>query len=104
MEPQLVVYLDDVVIVSYFCFFSDVFRPLHEVNITVSKDNCKFCRTQMKYLRFVVDRNSLHVDPDKVNAMLETPFRNTVSDVRRIVEKVFRGIDDFYLVFLRSSF
>ncbi|KAG5899099.1 hypothetical protein JTB14_021602 [Gonioctena quinquepunctata] len=40
---------------------------------------------QMKYLGYVVDRNGLHIDPDKVRAMLELPTPTNVTEVRRVV-------------------
>ncbi|KAG5864909.1 hypothetical protein JTB14_002878 [Gonioctena quinquepunctata] len=40
----------------------------------------------MKYLGYVVDRNGLHVDQDKVKAMLELPTPTNVTEVRRVVE------------------
>ncbi|KAG5888185.1 hypothetical protein JTB14_016401 [Gonioctena quinquepunctata] len=60
-------------------------QRLKEANITVSIEKCQFCRPQMKYLGYVVDRNGLHVDPDKVRAMLELPTPTNVTEVRRVV-------------------
>ncbi|KAG5892588.1 hypothetical protein JTB14_036796 [Gonioctena quinquepunctata] len=42
-------------------------------------------KPEMKYLGYVVDRNGLHVDPDKVNAMLQLPIPENVKDVRRLI-------------------
>lgn len=90
LEPFVFVYLDDVVVVSdtfekHLFLLDEVFRRLREANITVSFDKCQFCRPEMKFLGYVVDRNGLHVDPEKVTAMLELPVPKTVSDVRRLV-------------------
>lgn len=42
---------------------------------------------QMKYLGYVVDKNGLHVDADKVRAMLELPSSPiNVSEVMRLFE------------------
>lgn len=89
LEPHVFVYLDDVVIVTqtfeeHLRMLDEVFRRLREANLTVSIDKCQFCRPEMKYLGYVVDRNGLHVDPDKVRAMLELPVPKTVKEVRRI--------------------
>lgn len=90
LEPHVFVYLDDVVIVSqtfeqHLLILDEVFRRLREAKISVSIEKCQFCRHQMKYLGYVVDRNGLHVDPDKVKAMLEIPVPTNVKEVRRIV-------------------
>ncbi|KAG5870186.1 hypothetical protein JTB14_032478 [Gonioctena quinquepunctata] len=42
-------------------------------------------RPEMKYLGYVVDTNGLHVDPDKVKAMLQLPIPGNVKDVRRLI-------------------
>lgn len=83
-------YLYDVVVVSqtfeqHLAILEEVFRRLREANITVSIDKCQFCRPQLKYLGYVVSRNGLHVDPDKVKAMLEIAAPSNVKEVRRIV-------------------
>lgn len=90
LEPFVFVYLDDIVIVSdsferHLAILEEVFRRLREAKVTISKDKCQFCRPQMKYLGYVVDRNGLHVDPEKVNAMLEIKPPKTVREVRRLV-------------------
>lgn len=90
LEPHVFVYLDDVVIVSqtfeqHLSILEEVFRRLREAKITVSSDKCQICRAQMKYLGYVVDRNGLHVDPDKVKAMLDLPTPSSVGEVRRVV-------------------
>ena len=90
LEPHVFVYLDDIVIVTsdfekHLEILGEVFKRLREANLTVSREKCQFCKPQMKYLGYVVDRNGLHVDPDKVKAMLEVPTPRNVTEVRRIV-------------------
>lgn len=90
LEPYVLVYLDDVIIVSetfeqHLSILEEVFRRLREAKITVGVDKCQFCRPQMKYLGYIVDRNGLHVDPEKVKAMLELPTPTNVREVRRVV-------------------
>lgn len=89
LEPHVFVYLDDVVVVTqtfeeHLRILDEVFRRLRGAKLTVSIDKCQFCRPEMKYLGYVVDRNGLHVDPDKVKAMLDLPVPKTVKEVRRI--------------------
>lgn len=90
LEPHVFVYLDDIVIVTpdfetHLKVLEEVFRRLREANLTVSREKCQFCKPQMKYLGYVVDRNGLHVDSDKVRAMLEVKAPRNVTEVRRIV-------------------
>lgn len=90
LEPHLFCYLDDVVVVTqtfeqHLSVLEEVFRRLRDANITVSWEKCQFCRPEMKYLGYVVDKNGLHVDPDKVKAMLELPRPENVKEVRRLI-------------------
>lgn len=90
LEPNVFVYLDDVVIVTqtfekHLSVLEEVFRRLREANLTISFEKCQFCRPQMRYLGYVVDKHGLHVDPDKVQAMLDIPSPKGVGDVRRIL-------------------
>lgn len=90
LEPHVFVYLDDVVVVTqtfeqHLAVLDEVFKRLRDARLTVSIEKCQFCRPEMKYLGYVIDRNGLHVDPDKVKAMLQLPVPKTVKEVRRIV-------------------
>ncbi|KAG5898724.1 hypothetical protein JTB14_020918 [Gonioctena quinquepunctata] len=90
LEPHVFVYLDDVVVCTqtfedHLRVLDEVFHRLREANITVSVEECQFCKPEMRYLGYVVDRNGLHVDPDKVKAMLELPRPTNISEVRRVV-------------------
>ncbi|KAG5875773.1 hypothetical protein JTB14_022482 [Gonioctena quinquepunctata] len=96
------VYLDDIVIVTstfeqHLQILEEAFRRLREANLTVSVDKCQFFRPEMRYLGYVVNRNGLHVDPDKVKAMLDIPSPTNVSEVRRIV-----GTFSWYRRFVES--
>lgn len=90
LEPNVFVYLDDIVVVTqtfdrHLEVLEEVFRRLKEANLTVSWDKCQFCRDEMRYLGYVIDRRGLRVDPDKVKAMLDLPAPTDVRGVRRIL-------------------
>lgn len=90
LEPNVFVYLDDIVIVTqtfedHLKILDEVFSRLRKAKLTVSFDKCHFCRPELKYLGYVIDKNGLHVDPEKVQAMLQLPVPKTVKDVRSIV-------------------
>lgn len=61
------------------------FLGLREAYLTVSFDECHFCKRSMKYLGYVVDRQGLHVDQDKVKTMIKLPPPKTVKEVRRVI-------------------
>lgn len=93
MEPSVFVYLDDIIIAtpdfdSHLSVSEKVFKKLLSAGLTVNKEKCSFMRSELKYLGFVVDRNGLHTDPDKVASMLNYPVPKNVKDVRRFVGMV----------------
>lgn len=100
LEPNVFCYLDDIIIVTetfekHLFVLDEIFQRLRNANITVSLDKCQYCKPEMLYLGYKVDRNGLHVDPTKVKAMLDLPTPTSVSEVRRII-----GIFSWYRRFL----
>lgn len=100
LEPFVFVYLDDIVVVAptfekHLSVLEEVLCRLREANLTVSWDKCQFCRSELRYLGYVVDAHVLHADPEKVNAMLQLPSPKSVSEVRRVL-----GIFSWYRRFL----
>ena len=90
LEPHVFVYLDDVIIVSksyeqHLGILSEVFNRLLLAGLKLSWDKCQFCRPELRYLGYVVDKQGLHVDPQKVEAMLRIPIPKTQKEVRRVV-------------------
>lgn len=90
LEPKVFTYLDDVVVISqtfeeHLSILEEVFRRIREANLSVNWEKCHFCRSELKYLGYVIDNNGLHVDPDKVQAMLLMPPPKSVKDVRGLI-------------------
>src|SRR5437588_5047665 len=90
LEPHVFVYLDDIIIVTqtfedHLRILKEVFKRLASAGLTLPKDKCQFCRPELRYLGYVVDRNGLHVDPEKVTAILNIPTPKNDSEVRRIL-------------------
>lgn len=90
LQPNCFSYLDDVIIVTetfeqHLAVLEEVFRRLREANITVSLEKCQYCKPELIYLGYKIDKNGLHVDPSKVKAMLDIPIPTCVSEVRRVV-------------------
>lgn len=90
LEPYVFCYLDDIIIVTqtfdkHLEILTEVFKRLKTAGLTVAKEKCFFCRSELKYLGYIVDRNGLRVDPDKISAILNIPVPTCVSEVRRII-------------------
>ena len=100
LEPYVLVYLDDIVIVSpdfetHLDLLAKVMQRLRDAGLTVSEEKCHFCRPELKYLGYVVDRRGLRVDSDKVRAILDIPVPRSVSEIRR-----FAGMASWYRRFV----
>lgn len=100
LEPYVFVYLDDIVIVTrefdkHLEILREVFERLRAANLTLSRDKCHFCRRELKFLGYVIDEGGLHVDPEKVSAILNLPVPRNVKEVRRIL-----GMTSWYRRFI----
>lgn len=90
LEPFVFVYLDDIIIVSntfekHLEILKEIFNRLSNAGLTLSKEKCKFCLPQLEYLGYVIDKRGLHVNPNKVKAILDIPTPKNVNEVRRVL-------------------
>lgn len=70
MDPHAFAYLDDIVIVTktfeeHLQWLKRVLEKIREAGLTINPEKSKFCRSQVKYLGFLVQQEGLKVDPDK---------------------------------------
>lgn len=90
LEPYCFKYLDDIVIVTpdietHFSVLEEVFKRLKESGLTLNKDKCQFCRSELKFLGYIINRQGLQVDPSKVSAVVDMPKPKSTKEVRRIL-------------------
>lgn len=90
LEDSCFVYLDDIIIISKN--FNSHLELLHKVldrllsaGFTLNREKCNFCRPEIAYLGYVVDKFGLHVDPRKVEAILNVPMPGNVKEIRSFV-------------------
>lgn len=91
LESHVFVYLGDIVIVTstferQIQMLREVLRRRGAAGLTLNRVKYLFCREELKYLGYVINRQGLHVDPDKVKAILETPTPTSISGVRCMVD------------------
>lgn len=99
-EPNIFVYLDDIIIVSstfehHIQLLKDVHRALREANLTVNFKKCEFFKPQLRYLGFVVDKEGIRTDEAKVSTMLNYPRPTNTTEVKR-----FLGMCSWYRRFV----
>lgn len=93
LEPYCFKYLDDVVIVTpdiktHFKILREVLQRIKKAGLTLNRDKCKFCRSELKFLGYVINRHGMHVDPQKVSAIVDMASPKRAKDIRRLLGMV----------------
>ena len=100
MRPNVFSYLDDIIIVTetfdeHLIWLSRVLDRIIDSCLTINPDKSEFCCSEVKYLGFVVNRDGLKVDEDKVAPIVNYPVPKTVKQLRR-----FLGMASWYRRFI----
>lgn len=100
LQDKVMIYLDDCIIISdsfdeHIRILGLVFDRLREAGLVLAMDKCKFCLPQLKYLGFIVDRDGLRPDPEKVEAIINIPPPRNIHEIRR-----FMGTASWYRRFV----
>lgn len=90
LEQYVFCYLDDIVISTstfdkHLEILRIVLKRLQDAGLTLNREKCKFCLSELKYLGYVVNSSGLMVDPTKVEAIISIPIPKNTTEVRRIV-------------------
>jgi len=95
--PVVVIYMDDIIVFGYLDFGShlvdvtEVLRRLSEAGMQVNPDKCLWFRPAVTYLGFLITREGIKPQPDKIQGILNMTRPMTQKDVRRFV-----GMVNFY--------
>lgn len=100
MEPYAFAYLDDIVIVTptfdeHITWLRKVLDRIAVAGLTINPEKCEFCKPQVRYLGFLVQREGLTVDPDKTRPILEYPTPSNLKQLRRLL-----GMTSWYRRFI----
>lgn len=90
MEPYTFAFLDDIIIISstfeeHETRLLRVLDKLRNANLTVNFEKCKFFRSELKYLGYVVDSRGLRTDPAKIEAILNYPTPTCRKHIKRFL-------------------
>lgn len=89
-EPWAFAYLEDIIIVTptfekHIEILNGILANLKKVGITLSREKFHFCKPEIKYLGYVVDKRELRVDLEKVETILQITPPTNVKGVRRLL-------------------
>ena len=101
-EPKIFSYVDDIIITGstfeeHLSLLKVVKEKLKEANLTINLKKCDFFKTSLKFLGYIVGRNSLRTDPDKISAMVNYSRPKTTTEVKR-----FMGMCSWYRRFIKD--
>lgn len=95
-------YIDDIIIISetfdeHISLLDRIFERLKNSGLTINLSKSKFCKSELKYLGYVIDRDGLRTDPLKIECVRQYPRPKTVKEVRSFV-----GLCSYYRKFIKN--
>lgn len=95
-------YLDDIIIFSknladHNHHVAVVLEKLKSANITLNKNKCKFCQTEIKILGTIISGNKIKPDPSKIHAIKKYPLPERIDQLR-----AFLGLANYVRSYIKN--
>lgn len=96
------VYIDDIIIFGrneeeHFSNLEKVLKTLEASNMKIQSDKCEFMKTDIEFLGFVVSKDGIKTNPQKVQAIANMAVPKTLKDLRS-----FLGMSGYYRRFIQD--
>ena len=87
LDDFILVFLDDIFVYSknekeHEMHLRKTLEVLHTHQLYAKLSKCFFAKEKIVYLGRVISKDGIHIDPDKVKAIVEWPTPKCVRDVR----------------------
>ena len=101
-EPYVFCYLDDIIVVTemfdeHLKWLEIVLRRIADAGLVLQRKKYEFCCASVTYFDYLLDRDRLRPDLDKVAPGLNYPKPRNVSDIRQ-----FLGMAGWYARFIKN--
>ena len=98
----VIVYLEDILVISqteekHLNHLRYVLERLQQEKLLGNKKKCTFMKTELVYLGFVISRDGLIMDLEKVQAIIDWTSPRNIFEVRS-----FQGLASFYRKFIKN--
>ena len=99
-RSKCLVYLDDVLVIGstwdeHKKNLEDVFKRTHQVGLRLKLKKCKFAQKSVVYLGYVITKDGIETDPEKVEAIQSYPVPTDIKSLRS-----FLGLASYYRRFV----
>ena len=72
-------------------------KKLLENNLYIKLEKCKFDVTETTFLGYILSKDGLKVDPEKVKAILDWPVPSNVKEIQSFI-----GLCNYYRIFIKD--
>lgn len=102
LEPWAFHYIDDFIIATdtfeeHLRILRLVSAKLKVAKLQINTEKSRFCMSRIVFLGYVIDKNGIQPDPERIQPILDFPQPKTVRDVRRLI-----GMASWYRRFINN--
>jgi len=102
LDDFVISYIDDILIYSkslkeHHIHVKKVLKKLLENNLYVKLEKCEFDVSETAFLGYILSKDGLKVDPNKIKAILDWPVPTTVKEVQSFI-----GLCNYYRIFIKN--